>query len=268
MTTKLFVFAISSNAPYKGPNTVCFTGNLGRRIERAAPHRAGCHSPWGSQGNDMKSTLLQTVVVALACSTVSATPINWWASFRPAGVEKVLQYQSIDFDLGTFSPSQQPLVYRGTAPGFAMDNQVSWDCWFSTHEFACSAPGGGLRLYSYEKPEGWGWADQIYSGQPLLTGMSQLVFDAILFAESRTQGQVPINGLNGFVTLGSQVNSPSYDLNGDGTIDAGDAGLLFGQWTGDAVPSVPEPSLPTGTMALMGLAALRSPRRVVPICDR
>lgn len=32
------------------------------------------------------------------------------------------------------------------------------------------------------------------------------------------------------------------DLNGDGSVDALDASLLFGNWTGDSVPSVPEPS--------------------------
>ncbi len=46
------------------------------------------------------------------------------------------------------------------------------------------------------------------------------------------------------------TGSPSYDLNHDGTVDAGDASLLFGDWTGDSIPSVPEPS----SLAIVTLA--------------
>lgn len=53
------------------------------------------------------------------------------------------------------------------------------------------------------------------------------------------------------------------DLNGDGSVDAFDASLLFGNWTGDSVPSVPEPSGPC--MLLLGAANLVNRHRKSPV---
>lgn len=58
--------------------------------------------------------------------------------------------------------------------------------------------------------------------------------------------------------FGNWGSSGIGDLNGDNLVDAADAGELFAQWTGDGVASVPEPgsALPL-LLAMIGLGCLR-----------
>ena len=94
----------------------------------------------------------------------------------------------------------------------------------------------GLRMsrvmgFSHKAHIGWQW--QKDETETKLVNMNAQLVDAFNY-------DVP-SGFPPVVTL-QPDNLVNYDLNADGTIDAGDAGLLFGEWTGDAAPSVPEPA--------------------------
>lgn len=61
------------------------------------------------------------------------------------------------------------------------------------------------------------------------------------------------------ILFGNWGNAGIGDCNGDGIVDAADAGRLFGDWTGDAVNpamSVPEPSIlvATGIFTILAIA--------------
>ncbi len=130
-------------------------------------------------------------------------------------------FRAIDFEQGDFTLAPDGL-YRGVSDGYT--------CWFGTHNFRCigespAAALDGFEMYSWGKPEGWQWNIE----GDRLVNMNAKVLEAFI---SQGDDRVSL----------SDPPQPSYDLNADGTIDAGDAGLLFGQWTGDAAPSVPEPN--------------------------
>ena len=62
-----------------------------------------------------------------------------------------------------------------------------------------------------------------------------------------------------FGAWGESPGSPA-DKNGDGLVDAADAGVMFAEWTGDSASSaVPEPA--TASLLILGIAGLYAARR-------
>lgn len=94
--------------------------------------------------------------------------------------------------------------------------------------------------------------------------IGRFVFE-LLTLQSDLNGDGAVDASDAGAMFADWGNAGPADLNGDGLVDAADASQMFAEWTGDGTPAaiIPEPSTAFSLFCgLLGLAALVSRRRI------
>ena len=188
----------------------------------------------------------------------------------PVTGEAVMQNdsaQTVSFSSYTIGSAEDSLLTAGWNR-LSAQGQAGW--------FATRTTTSELTETTFSSPASITPGDGFLLGTIFNTdGIQDLTFDltiggspsagAVVYGDLPTLGGTVEGDLNGDGSVDAAdagvlfglwaTSDPLGDLTNDGIVDAADAGVLFGAWTGETVPqSVPEPAVPLSLMCLGALA--------------
>lgn len=107
----------------------------------------------------------------------------------------------------------------------------------------------------------------VYQGSDIVEfgiGGQDLIIDNLEFSLSDTAGDLngdgSVDAADAMILFRDWHGNGRGDLNGDGMVDAADAGLLFSSWTGDNAAPHPVPEPASAWLCLAATAAIRARR--------